>query len=458
MNDKNFNEIKNKINVKNVATFYQVAKKFNFAELAKTTLCYIERCFAIACETKNFLQLDFTTVAKILASSELHIDSELQVLNAADKWVRYHYKERSKFAKELLLKVRLPLLSNHVLCSILSRSRLSFNRTNECLHLLKQVSHNSKMFYEYKSKGFCSSRYCTNNMFNIVISGGHQHNNFIGIRSLQQVNGDDLKVVKDLASTKKPRKFHQSVYHRGEIYMFGGLTGQGDYSKSVQKYSFVTKTWKYVKVMRDARLDFRVCTFMSQIFIVGGNDENYVDLHSCMKFDTKGKKIWKEIAKMNEARRVPSCSVFEGRIVVGGGNNNNNLNGTNTVEVYDHVADTWSYIPNMIQKRFGHSSVAIKNKLFIIGGYTDDKTETCEVFDSTCNKFAFVKQKSTSLTFSLVNTTQSFSIGKKLIIIGSWSSTALCYDVEKDEFSEEPFEVTKDILGFSCTVAPQIEF
>ena len=111
----NFNEIKNDFNVKNVATFYQIAKTFSFAKLAKLTLCYIERRFPIVCETNNFLQLDFSTVAKILATSELHIDSEIQVLNAADGWVRLNNEERRKFAKELLLKVRHPLLSDHAM-------------------------------------------------------------------------------------------------------------------------------------------------------------------------------------------------------------------------------------------------------------------------------------------------------------------------------------------------------
>ena len=119
--------------------YCQIAKLFNFTELLKHNLCYIERCFTVVCETRNFIELDFTLVAKILASSELCIDSELEVFQAAEKWVNYDYEERSKHARDLLLKVRLPLLPSHYLNSLLSRD-LCFNNIDGCVEILRQVS------------------------------------------------------------------------------------------------------------------------------------------------------------------------------------------------------------------------------------------------------------------------------------------------------------------------------
>ena len=66
-------------------------------------------------DTQNFLELDYFLVAKILASSDLVITSEVEVYNAADRWLKYKIEERRKFAKHLLLKVRLPLLSDNTL-------------------------------------------------------------------------------------------------------------------------------------------------------------------------------------------------------------------------------------------------------------------------------------------------------------------------------------------------------
>ena len=76
---KDFKNIEKKVNFQSVAAYYQIAKFYNFTELANLALCYIERCFATVCETDNFLQLDFVHVAQLLSSTKLHIDSEIQV-------------------------------------------------------------------------------------------------------------------------------------------------------------------------------------------------------------------------------------------------------------------------------------------------------------------------------------------------------------------------------------------
>ena len=85
-------------------------------------LRYTERCFPIVIETKNFFHLDFNLVVKILASSELNIHSEVEVLNAAINWLKHNIEERNKYAKQLLLKVRLPLLSEHALKYVLDKN------------------------------------------------------------------------------------------------------------------------------------------------------------------------------------------------------------------------------------------------------------------------------------------------------------------------------------------------
>ena len=113
----------------------------------------------------------------------------------------------------------------------------------------------------------------------------------------------------------------------------------------------------------------------------------------------------------------------------------------------------------MIEGRYRHSSVAIRNKLFIFGSYVGKVSKSCEVFDSSCKKFVMLKLFPSTLTFDLsfaANTT--FSIGNKIVIISYNSSTALCYDVEKDEWSKEIFNLTKDRSFFGCTLVPHIKF
>ena len=110
--DEIFRKTVKQINVENVATFYYVSSIFKISSLVKECLCYIERCFTMVAKTSSFLELDFLSIAKIVSSSNLHITSEIEVFDAIEFWLRHNIKERSKFAKRLLMKVRYLILSS----------------------------------------------------------------------------------------------------------------------------------------------------------------------------------------------------------------------------------------------------------------------------------------------------------------------------------------------------------
>ena len=155
---------------------------------------------------------------------------------------------------------------------------------------------------------------------------------------------------------------------------------------------------------------------------------------------------------MNETRWAASCAVFEGRIVVCGGRSN--VDSLNTVTAYDHVADKWSYMPEMIEARGHNKSVAVKNKLFVVGG----NTRTCQVFDSTCNKFVLLKKLSTWYTYYFYAPDEAVCIGNKLVVFCNTDNAVLFYDVENDVWSLEKLAVETNMSSFSCTKVPQIKF
>ena len=61
-----------------------------------------------------------------------------------------------------------------------------------------------------------------------------------------------------------------------------------------------------------------------------------------------------------------------------------------TAEVYDPVLDVWGFLPNMTKKRDCATSVAFKNKVYVIGGYDGDQTLTSvEIFNPATNEWSF---------------------------------------------------------------------
>ena len=424
--------------------FLQLAKLFKLSSLSKIALCYTERCFAKVSETQNFLELHFNLVAKILASSELSVHSELEVFNAANNWLQHNSKERSKFAKQLLLKVRLPLLSDHALKYILNE-RSPFTEDNKCVDILKETLDSKENLFRNKSSKYYKSRYCSQNKFNILICGG-DNNGFKAVSNVTQIDGSYLNNVKVLPSTTNERSDSEAVWLKGEVYVFGGLDDNYHSIKYVEKYSPATKTWNIVADMYDDRETFCSCAFMNKIFIIGGyayEDGEWTTTNTCLQFNTKDNN-WKKVARMSQARDNAACTVFEGRIIISGGRDNNDE--LNTVESYDVVADEWSSMPNMTGVKSFHSLVVVRNKLFVIGCARDRS----EIFENISKKF--VGLKSPPVTFVDVN--KAISIGSKIFVFQEYNASVLCYNVDTNEWSEESCEVTKNLQKYSCVKFP----
>ena len=428
---ENFNE---KLQIHNAALFFQLASIFNLPGLNITVFKYIERCFSIVNETENFHELDFNLICKVLASSSLQTDSEIEVYNAANKWLNYNIEERSKLTKQLLLKVRLNLLSKQALSYLLSESS-HFSKNNNCVELLK----NRDSFYQNDLTVHRKSRNCNQNMFNILIFEGFDNKERKYNNKVKEFDRNSFQKHKDLTSMLEDRVYSEAVYLKGEAYVFGGKSKKG-FSKSVEKYSPVNKTWNQVTDIPDKRQHFCACAFIDIIYLFGGCIKG-VGINSCLKFDAKTLK-WEVIAKMNITRSRAACAIYEGNIVVSGGENI--FVEHIAVESYDVFADIWTPMPNMIEARCNHSLICFKSKLFAIGGGII-LNANCEVYDKSSN--VFVTLESPSFRSYKV---KSVLVGNKIFVFQREKKVVLCYDCDKDKWSEESCEATENISHYSA--------
>ena len=134
----------------------------------------------------------------------------------------------------------------------------------------------------------------------------------------------------------------------------------------MKKYSSEEKKWQVVAENKlISHVSFRLCVFMSKIFIIGGFNRTLATTPYCSVLDTSDYK-WDRTRNMLMERLYPTCAVFRGNVVVSGGRNERDF--SNTVEVYDHSSDTWSYMASMMEPRVRHSLVAMRNKMFVVGG------------------------------------------------------------------------------------------
>ena len=109
---------------------------------------------------------------------------------------------------------------------------------------------------------------------------------------------------------------------------------------------------------------------------------------------------------------------------------------TNTAEVYDHIANTWTCMPSMVERRSHHSLVAIKSKLFVIGN------SSCEIYDEV-NKVFTLFQVPLKFTCMYESVT-AVSIGNKIALLREFKSKIIFLDTENDKWCEKVFDFSHE--------------
>ena len=434
--------LKEKIQIKNAASVYQFVNLFNLFCLQNSTLSYLERCFSIISDNESFLELEYNFISKILASSGLLINSEIELFKIADRWLNHNIEERSKYAKNLLFKVCLPLLSTETKRSLLNDSTF-FKKDHSCVKILnKMLDCKEKKLYK-SSSSYRTSRSCKQKCFNLLVLGGNKLKTAMANSNVSCINVNKVRDVEAYPPMITGRFNAKVVYLKGDIYVFGGCNKDGYWINSVDKYSLIYKKWIQISEMHDKCPFFCASAFIDKIFVNGGKKDG-VKTNSCLQFDTRD-CVWKEVATMNEPRSSAACAVFEERIIVSGGLSNNE-NVLNSVESYDVLPDKWSTMSNMNSGKYNHSLVVVNNKLFVISNIKD----SCEVFDNICRKFITIK----SPQFKCFPSTRAYSIDKKIFVLQDISSNIISYDTDKNKWSEESCEVTKTLRWFSSVKVP----
>ena len=442
-------KISDKLDSKNVSTYYTIASVFELPKLSKNYSCFIERWFTTVINYPNFLELDYNSVAKILSSSGLNIDSEMEVFFAAKWWLSHNVKQRSKYAEKLFLKIRFSLLSPPALNFIIGKI-MSFKISDVSDSLINEIL---QIQTDGRSNNLSTTvRYCNQTNFNIIVCGGNKVDKWEVVSDVYSFESSKIDNVIRIDEMNEGRQFFETLCVNGEVYVFGGRASNRQTPiMSVEKYSTTTKTWEFIARMYDKREQFCACSFMDVVYVIGGylkRSEN-----SCVMFNTKS-RLWKTVSRLDEARFGAACTVFEGKIVVSGGQSTGLRRSLNSVEAYDDLSEAWSNLPNMIKSRNYHKMVAMKNKMFVVGV---GETMCCEVYDSYCNNFVLLKPPPKIASYFLKRPAQVLSIGNKLVVFGNRVNTVVYYDVVHDEWSKELFELSKKIINYSCVKVPRLQ-
>ena len=240
---------------------------------------------------------------------------------------------------------------------------------------------------------------------------------------IHEFKGDNRSQTADFITTDD--RFSIATYHNGSFYFSD--------NNSINIYSTITRKLDILyKVPGTYSVD-AICVFMGKVYVFKRNSFVVID-PSTKKGETT--------AKTTEDRPFAACAIFGGRIVVSGGENTSRLTSRGpgpikkSVEVYDHCANSWHRMPDMIRERSHHASVSIKNKLYMIGGA--DMSCRCEVYDSLSKVFVYIKSTYQLHDIDFMNKNQYGIIGDKIMIYSTDDyRRATILDLEEEEWYQK---------------------
>ena len=412
-----------KMNCENACFYLQLSQLFNVPSLHDASLKYIERNFELVVATENFSNLQAKRVVEILSSSHLIVTSEMEVFNAAFKWVN---DRNCANEMEVFSAVRLKILTTSALDYIL-REKLSFSKHSSSYTMYKKEREKRSKILQNICAFRGINRYCSQEQFDIVFYGleNFKYNQRARIKPNIGLDFSNLIDIKTSDDTHREERF--AVVVGKTVYLVGIAAKKPKPSLSVPQTNPVGEARTFVEVpLLKRHIHFCVCLYMAEIYVFGGISDDAAAGRKCSAYNPVTGQ-WSEKAFLKDARLLSACAVYRGRIVVSGGYDPRAIK--KSVEAYDCHADEWSSMPDMIQGKCDHASVAVKTKLYVISA---DRGNECEVFDCSSNCFTRIaKYPKSHYTLDSIGC-KTVVIGSRIIFFNRKSNSMISYDVESE--------------------------
>jgi N-acetylneuraminic acid mutarotase len=243
-----------------------------------------------------------------------------------------------------------------------------------------------------------------------------------------------------------------------KIYVVGGASTETSalVIKTALVYDDSSGQWTNIPLLNNkGRGAHTSCIVDGKLYVIGGTDGSKV-LSTMDMFDPNTCE-WVPKNSMPTDRELLASASIDGKIYVIGGlrkvGGAFDYGGLNTMEMYDVLTETWSQLPDMPTKRWGHSAIVYNSKIYVFGGVTFFPTtvfKTVEVYNP---------QDRTWITKSGIMPTARYNLTACLLdsniyTIGGWLHSDFgpiydkveVYNPETDEWkTERPLPVTRAV-------------
>ncbi|XP_077293357.1 kelch-like protein 5 [Arctopsyche grandis] len=427
------------IDSENFLFIEEYAKQNGYLRLLEQAKIYITNNYLEIIQGEEFLNISFDRMSELLQSDDLKVITEEQVFNGLALWVQKDSDCRKKYLNTLLKHIRLPLLPIEFLLNEVKPL---------CLDSVycSQISWDILEWYQKPEK----RSYLTLN------SKPRK-----STKQTMLIVGDDSTEISDEIETYNLNVEKWSPYYNlnKKITSFGAVVldhklimiGGEFYGKTTNRVcslDLATKQTSELKAIQKERERFAATVVDGHVFIFGGYYNNNINtLNSVEKYDLVS-NTWTYVAPMLTARCEHDISVIGNEIYAIGGYDG--VNYLNTMEVYDIRSNNWTIAPSFIEKRCAHAAVALGDYIYIIGGF--DKG-TCPKSVERFNIKSKIWTRVADLP-KVLNGHRAVVFNEKIVCVGGQGSRAVLeYDPSIDKWTERE-NISKSRIFFNLLFAP----
>ncbi|XP_077287996.1 kelch-like protein 25 [Arctopsyche grandis] len=331
-------------------------------------------------KTHGFLSLPDSALTEIMNSENINTNSEEEVFNSVKFWVNFDKDNRKKHLEKLLSLVKWPLLSIEFIVTEVVDFCTSYP---ECIPMMKSIIPDCKSEISVRQRK-------KRDLSKIALIGSEY--DFEAAIDVYDGKNDTWSLSKNF---KLDRIGYVSALVDDWIIIIGGSDSSLKIISTVDYIDLKDGKKNQMKPLNQARFFFSAVTHVrgssSNVYAIGGLSDKEC-LSSVERWSSRTKSWDTEVAPLLKAVYWHSAAIIGKNIYVTGGNTKTDggKESIDTVQVYSVESNSWSYGAVMKQKRRKHSSIAIKGKLFVCGGYSQQTTSplnTVESYDPDTNEW-----------------------------------------------------------------------
>eukprot|EP01080_Neovahlkampfia_damariscottae_P010810 gene10810-3428_t len=337
----------------------------------------------------QFIHGSENNLIKIIDSSVILSPQTIsnEVINKPMKFKKQikNWKRIESNIKSNPLKLKSSKLSNTTLISSNNKSMNDIQSLSSYLNIPSERS--SFSFLEWNN--------------NFYLFGGCNENRFYFDFYKYDIKNNEWKRLKN--EMKLKRSHHSYSIYKDRMLISGGIK-LSNYLSDFYEYNFENEKWSKLPNLPEGPLrGHKSLIYQDSLYIFGGSINGLEFSNSLLRFDFLSNK-WETIEVLDSSiiSGRESCTFveFKDKFYIFGGLTQNGI--SNELFTFDLLKKEWNKIeysgPNLKERCF-HSSLILKEKLFIFGGYNskDGWLNESYEFDFTTNIFSSIENKGTQI-------------------------------------------------------------